>query len=48
MKEYRTIETQNLIPDNELNNMSKEGWNLDFFEVRPRLDSYIYIFSKHE
>lgn len=48
MKKYSTIETQSLIPDDELNNMSKEGWNLDFFEVRPRIDSYIYIFSKYE
>jgi hypothetical protein len=48
MKEYRTIERTTLLSDDELNIISKKGWNLDFFEVRPRIDSYIYIFSKYE
>ena len=48
MKEYRTIERPTLLSDDELNIISKEGWNLDFFEVRHRMDSYIYIFSKYE
>ena len=50
MKTYKTVKLDHTIDDYQLNNYSKEGWNLEHFSCMSMFNGtdpkYIYIFAK--